>query len=1010
MTFRQRQASGSASAAVSFANGNESGLAPSSPFSWEDWCRRASAHQRDDALGLARQQGLLYPYQLSHLANGAKPAESAAPDGTLVHTLSRLASGKSETLPNFALQTVTFFDAELDEPQQQAVKRAISTPDLFLLQGLPGTGKSRVLAEIILQAVVRGWRVLFLGSHAVSVDIVLQKLVGRQEVFPIRYLEATEKPGLLPAWLRGVILEEQQKAFQERILTGARDNREQVESRCQRRHAEEPIWAELRVCLDRTNALERRLGDLQGRTLQLPSFVESEAQGRDAETLFAAQMAERRLSQELTLQKLDATIQSHVATLAAVEQEIAELSGRITALEPGYRAKKDKRFWTWAFWQHLLNGQILQEMETLQTQLAGARTRQQALAPEVTGLQKCRQQRQYQFDAEQTALVQDETRTRQQVLTQEMQALEQERSQLSERWNILSRQLAVPPAEPTLTAFESAKQSWQQHRQHDEETCLFAKKWSGFVEEASPQLTARLPMLANVLAGTWAGWRTESRFQEAANASFDLLLIEDADTLTESDLLRAARQVQRCVLVGQFLTESTPAPKSAEKPSRSFAALPLASALCWPRLWQSLSGDAGLWPYTWFREQGRLVCQRFPLSKEDRQDLHCEGLADAAEIELRILHHPKATPCLAQLVFPPHWTFQEAFAFIISETQEIPLQPLSRSSWWREDVQRWSWFVSPSSAHIHTWLDLEPGVRLGTINNEHGDAARLARIEFDKALGWDQPKAEAWLARYRPAHDHGRTFFLQTPYRFATPLASKIVTFICADEWFASSLPSSLASPTMFEFCAIPSCDHHDWPKDGAGFELDLSASRHVDRLPAELRQGLPTRGYVNYLEAQALVRRLESLVREGDSGIGSSTRIAVLALYESQVILLRRMIADSEILRSRSFSLEVSLPSQMHQRECDVVLLSLTRSHIHRCGAFGADARELPLAMTRARTRLIVFGDVGMLCKRIHWHGPLDHLDAHSSHQEFLRLSRIFACVEQQAKSRLPLNGLANA
>ena len=133
----------------------------------------------------------------------------------------RLASGKADALQAFASQALTFFDTELDELQRQAVIRAISTPDLFMLQGLPGTGKSRVLVEIILQAAVRGWRVLFLGANSISVDVVLQKLLGRQEVFPIRYLETNEKPGSLPGVVRGLTLEEQQKTFQDRLLAGA---------------------------------------------------------------------------------------------------------------------------------------------------------------------------------------------------------------------------------------------------------------------------------------------------------------------------------------------------------------------------------------------------------------------------------------------------------------------------------------------------------------------------------------------------------------------------------------------------------------------------------------------------------------------------------------------------------------------------------------------------------------------------------------------------------------------
>jgi superfamily I DNA and/or RNA helicase len=118
---------------------------------------------------------------------------------------------------------------------------------------------------------------------------------------------------------------------------------------------------------------------------------------------------------------------------------------------------------------------------------------------------------------------------------------------------------------------------------------------------------------------------------------------------------------------------------------------------------------------------------------------------------------------------------------------------------------------------------------------------------------------------------------------------------------------------------------------------------------------------------------------------------------------LLRRLIEQSEILRGRGFPLEVALPSRLHQRECDIVFLSLTRSHAHRCVAFGEDVKELPLALTRSRSRLLVFGDPGSLFKRASWHGPLDHLDASSAHQELLRLSRLLALLQKQGPA-LPL------
>src|SRR5207253_1759926 len=50
-------------------------------------------------------------------------------------------------------------------------------------------------------------------------------------------------------------------------------------------------------------------------------------------------------------------------------------------------------------------------------------------------------------------------------------------------------------------------------------------------------------------------------------------------------------------------------------------------------------------------------------------------------------------------------------------------------------------------------------------------------------------------------------------------------------------------------------------PRGGAGLEVDLAEAVRLEQLPAEVRGALPRKGMVNYLEAQAVVRRLEALV-----------------------------------------------------------------------------------------------------------------------------------------------------
>ncbi len=71
-----------------------------------------------------------------------------------------------------------FFNAGLNEYQQEAVKRALSADDVALVHGPPGTGKTTVLVEIVRQHVSRGERVLATAPSNIAVDNILEKLLG----------------------------------------------------------------------------------------------------------------------------------------------------------------------------------------------------------------------------------------------------------------------------------------------------------------------------------------------------------------------------------------------------------------------------------------------------------------------------------------------------------------------------------------------------------------------------------------------------------------------------------------------------------------------------------------------------------------------------------------------------------------------------------------------------------------------------------------------------------------
>src|SRR5689334_15653706 len=85
---------------------------------------------------------------------GPTPPPDSPPGDTAL--LTRLLNGTTDGLEPVRPGPIDVFDQALDAVQREAVARALGSPDVFLLQGLPGTGKSRVVAEIVRQAAVRG--------------------------------------------------------------------------------------------------------------------------------------------------------------------------------------------------------------------------------------------------------------------------------------------------------------------------------------------------------------------------------------------------------------------------------------------------------------------------------------------------------------------------------------------------------------------------------------------------------------------------------------------------------------------------------------------------------------------------------------------------------------------------------------------------------------------------------------------------------------------------------------
>jgi hypothetical protein len=199
--------------------------------------------------------------------------------------------------------------------------------------------------------------------------------------------------------------------------------------------------------------------------------------------------------------------------------------------------------------------------------------------------------------------------------------------------------------------------------------------------------------------------------------------------------------------------------------------------------------------------------------------------------------------------------------------------------------------------------------------------------------------------------------------------------------------------------------------KGGAGLEVDLADDRPLEQLPSNLRSLLPRQGLVNYLEALALVKHLETMLEDANIRLAcenwrqrrswpcehtcpspavcdcphrnNAPAVAVIALYAAQVELLRHLIQQTPTLSRNTIAIEVGPPSAFYHRECLFSLVSLTRSHAHRAVSYGEHPLALIQALTRAASGLILFGDPGTLVRRSQWHGPLDHLDESAAQHE---------------------------
>lgn len=167
--------------------------------------------------------------------------------------------------PRFAKPSPAPENPHLNAEQRAATARAMAAEDFFLLHGPPGTGKSTVLGEVMVQAVARGERVLATASSNSAVDHLLELTLDRglsalRVGHPARVSEALQEHTLdarVDADPQAAVLRELlEEAFA--LLGYAR--RQHIQGRSRARHAQaRDAKREARELFDRARSLERAL-------------------------------------------------------------------------------------------------------------------------------------------------------------------------------------------------------------------------------------------------------------------------------------------------------------------------------------------------------------------------------------------------------------------------------------------------------------------------------------------------------------------------------------------------------------------------------------------------------------------------------------------------------------------------------------------------------------------------------------------------------------------------------
>ncbi|MBQ0074835.1 MAG: AAA family ATPase [Prevotella sp.] len=140
--------------------------------------------------------------------------------------------------------------------------------------------------------------------------------------------------------------------------------------------------------------------------------------------------------------------------------------------------------------------------------------------------------------------------------------------------------------------------------------------------------------------------------------------------------------------------------------------------------------------------------------------------------------------------------------------------------------------------------------------------------------------------------------------------------------------------------------------------------------------------GRINKAEADLLLDTLEQYVEKiGKTRfIEERLDVGIISPYRVQTQYIRQQIRKRESFRQIRSLITVNTVDGFQGQERDIILISLVRSNEHGQIGFLSDLRRMNVAMTRARMKLIIFGNAATLSHSTFYKKLLEYIETNSN------------------------------